>query len=99
MLRRDHLHQYMAMNVCWSLLYVNLRHYNANLFRFSAPFDALRLNEQKNFTIPAVRTWYEDTCIPASELPSLEEVLLHLLTHSDADSSVLELFSAIASRQ
>ena len=30
---------------------------------------------QKNFTIPAQRTWYEDTCITASELPSLDEVL------------------------
>ncbi|CAM9105653.1 unnamed protein product, partial [Hapterophycus canaliculatus] len=26
-----------------------------------------------NFTIPAVRTWYEETCVPASALPSLEE--------------------------
>ncbi|CAM9245832.1 unnamed protein product, partial [Hapterophycus canaliculatus] len=26
-----------------------------------------------NFTIPAVRTWYENTCLPASALPSLEE--------------------------
>ncbi|CAN0057481.1 unnamed protein product [Scytosiphon promiscuus] len=28
---------------------------------------------QENFTIPTERTWYEETCLPASELPSLEE--------------------------
>ncbi|CAM9660109.1 unnamed protein product, partial [Ectocarpus sp. 13 AM-2016] len=27
----------------------------------------------KNFSIPTVRTWYENTCIPASELPKLDE--------------------------
>ncbi|CAN0202728.1 unnamed protein product, partial [Scytosiphon promiscuus] len=27
----------------------------------------------KNFTVPTERTWYEDTCVPASELPFLEE--------------------------
>ncbi|CBJ33480.1 conserved unknown protein [Ectocarpus siliculosus] len=27
----------------------------------------------KNFSIPTVRTWYEDTCITASELPDLDE--------------------------
>ncbi|CAM9217380.1 unnamed protein product, partial [Hapterophycus canaliculatus] len=27
----------------------------------------------KNFSIPEQRTWYEDTCIPASELPSVEK--------------------------
>ncbi|CAM9653269.1 unnamed protein product, partial [Scytosiphon promiscuus] len=26
-----------------------------------------------NFSVPEQRTWYEDTCIPASELPSLQE--------------------------
>ncbi len=31
-------------------------------------------NVQTNFTIPTERTHYEDTCIPASELPDLDEV-------------------------
>ncbi|CAN0207051.1 unnamed protein product, partial [Scytosiphon promiscuus] len=26
-----------------------------------------------NFTIPMERTWYQDTCLPASGLPSVEE--------------------------
>lgn len=34
---------------------------------------ALRL-AQKNFTIPATRTWYENPCITAAELPELDEV-------------------------
>lgn len=32
-------------------------------------------NLQKNFTIPTVTTWYEDSCTTASELPSLDKVL------------------------
>ena len=35
----------------------------------------MQTHVQKNFTIPTERTWYEDTCIPASELPNLDQVL------------------------
>lgn len=44
---------------------------------FSPPsFNTMWKTEQTNFPVPEQRTWYEDTCIPASELPSLDEVLI-----------------------
>lgn len=32
-------------------------------------------NLQDNFTVPTVRTWYQETCLSASEMPNLGQVL------------------------
>lgn len=39
-----------------------------------ALFTTPHLREQKDFLIPAQRTWYEETCFNASQLPQLDEV-------------------------